>query len=205
MVNLYVILDINVLHLSKTIPTSKGIKLQKLFVITYLRNHTRGKMLTIKRYTIDNNENLLLQISLDTEPSGYFASMSTFLRDEPLITKPWIGEVDRKRNQFKIMRTKRGLLKTRISMTQICGQLTQDKKKIEIKFRLAWYVALTLMWGACCIGFVVYNFFNDFVGWTVFLALVVVQLLFSNLDFRKTEEKFMEYIDHIRSNVAPKV
>ena len=156
-------------------------------------------MITLKRYLIERDEKIILQLSLDTEPSGYLSDMDRFFSGEFVIRKTWMGNVDRKTNSFRVRRTKVGIFKTLVSMTEISGHVTQNQENIEIKLRLTWYTTAHIVWAAAILAFFIYSFFNDFAGWTVFAGLVMIQVLFLNLDFRKTDGQFVSYIDHIRN------
>lgn len=155
-------------------------------------------MFTLKRYLIENDDDIFLHISLDTEPRGSSSGLDRYFRGEIIIEKSWIGHVNRKRNEFRITRTKLGLLKTGISMIEICGQLTKDQKKIEITLRPTWLTIVNVIAGLLLPGFIVINFFNDVVGWTVFTGLITILILLLILDLRKTEEKFIDYLNQIK-------
>jgi len=157
-------------------------------------------MLTFKKYLIDNEDDTILQFSLDTDKLGYLAAWDRFFQGELILQKPWIGKVDNKKNEFKIRRTRVGPFKLGVSMTQISGRVTEDQAKIEIKFKPIWYVTLSLVWVATFLGIIVANHFNDIFGWTTLLCIMTIQILILILDFRKTEERFIDYINRLRSN-----
>lgn len=157
-------------------------------------------MLTIKRYSIDNQGDVFSRILLDTEPFSYPSSLDRFFREEFIIKKTWTGKTDQNRTAFEIMRTKVGLFKTGTSMTKICGQLTQDKRRIEIKIKPKTLAVINIIWVAFFVGLLLANFFNDWVWWTTFAGLTIIQLLVFTLDYRATEEKFSDYIDSLKSN-----
>ncbi len=157
-------------------------------------------MLIIKRYSIKNESDIFNHILLDTEPFGYLSSLDRFFRGEIRIKKTWIGKTDRNRNTFRIMRTKVGFFKTGISMTKICGQLTHDKTKIEIKIKPIIFVVINLIWVTTFLSFIIAHFFNNWIGWTILAGLTLIQLLVFVLDFRATDEKFINYIESLRGN-----
>ena len=157
-------------------------------------------MLTIKRYSIDNHGDVFNRILLDTEPFGYLPNLDRLFREEFIIKKTWIGKTDRHRNTFKIMRTKVGFLKTGVSATKICGHLSQDKTRIDIRIKPMTLVVINLICVTFFFGFIIASFFNDWIWWTVLAGLTIVQILFFILDYRVTEEKFNDYIDSLRSN-----
>lgn len=157
-------------------------------------------MFTIKRYSIDNHGDVFSRILLDTEPFGYLSNFDRLFREEFIIKKTWIGKTDRHRNSFKIMRTKVGFLKTGVSATKICGQLTQDKTRIDIRIKPMTLAVINLIWVTFFFGFIIASFFNDWIWWTVLVGLTIIQILFFTLDYRATEEKFTNYIDSLRSN-----
>lgn len=157
-------------------------------------------MFTIKRYSIDNHGDVFNHILLDTEPSGYLASLGRLFREEFVIEKTWIGKTDRKKSTFKITRTKFGFLKTGISAIKICGQLTQDESRIDIRIKPMTLSVINLIWATSFFGFLIASFFNDWVWWTVLGGFVIIQILLFILDYRATEEKFTDYVNSLRSN-----
>src|SRR6478672_2697903 len=105
-------------------------------------------MVTLKRFFIkypDLDIDLFVHFSLDTEKSGYFSNVNRiFIREEFTIQKPWIGTVDKERNEFRVMRTRTGIFKTEISALEVLGRLIEHEsgKGIEIRIKPAWYVVL---------------------------------------------------------------
>jgi len=149
-------------------------------------------------YSEKEDKNLFVHFYLDTEDDSYFSSWDRFFRQELIIKKPWIGQVDKDRNEFKVMRTRTGLFKTGISTLEVHGKLTKDKK-IEIKIRPGWYAALSLLLTTFFLATIVYNYFNDIFGWLFLLGFLALQMLLMILDLRKTEEIIIDYIDRIRN------
>lgn len=156
-------------------------------------------MLTIKRYSIDNHGDIFSRILLDIEPVGYMSSLDRLFREEFIIRKTWIGETGRHGNTFKIMRTKVGFLKTGVSATKICGRLTEDKTRIDIRIKPTTLFIVNLIWVTTFFSFIVASFFNDWIWWAVLAGLTIIQILFLILDYRATEGKFTDYIDSVRS------
>jgi len=160
-------------------------------------------MLTLRRHSIDfadgEDKQLFVHFCLDTETQGYFSSWDRLFRGEVFIKKPWIGKVNTDKNEFKVIRTRTGLLKIGVSALEICGKLTEDKK-IKIKIRPVWYATLSLLWGTTFMTTIVFNYFNDIFGWAVLLSILTLQILLMLLDLRKTDERILDYIDAIRSN-----
>lgn len=136
---------------------------------------------------------------MDTEPSGYLSSLDRLFREEFTIKKPWIGETDRKQNTFQIMRSKVGFLKTGVSATKICGRLTEDNTRIDIRIKPMTLAVINLIWVTSFFAFLIASLFNDWVWWTVLAGLAIGQILFFILDYRATEEKFIDYISSLRS------
>lgn len=157
-------------------------------------------MLTIGRYSIDNQGDAFNRILLDTEPFDYPSSLDRFFREEFIVKKTWIGKTDQKRSEFEIMRTKVGIFKTGVSMTKICGQLTPDKTRIEIKIKPRTLTVINTIWVTFFLGLLLVNFFNNWIWWVALTGLTLIQLLVFLLDYRATEEKFTDYINSLRSN-----
>ena len=157
-------------------------------------------MLIIKRYSIDNTGDVFNRILSDIEPLGYLSNLDRLFREEFIIKKTWIGKADRHRNSFKIMRTKAGFFRTGVSMTEISGQLTQDKSRIEIKIKSTALAVITLIWLTLFFGFLIALFFNDWIWWTVLVGVTIIHILLFVLDYRATEDRFTDYIDALRNN-----
>ena len=161
-------------------------------------------MLTLKRHSIKvtdkEGDKLFVHLSLDTEPSGYLSSWDRFSKGELAIEKPWIGNVSKDLTEFKVRRTKAGVFKSRVSMFEICGRLivNNNERTIEIKIRPVWYVALSLVWVSAFLAMITFNFFNDSVGWTICISIVVLQILFLILDLNKTDERLNDYLDQFK-------
>ena len=85
-------------------------------------------------------------------------------------------------------------------MTKICGQLTPDKTRIEIKIKPKTLTVINLIWVTFFLGLLLVNFFNDWVWWTTLVGLTTIQILLFSLDYRATEDKFSNYIDSLKSN-----
>jgi hypothetical protein len=152
-------------------------------------------MLTFKKCFVENKADTLLQFSLDTDELSYLSNMDRFFQAGQSLNKPWLGSVDRKRKEFRIMRTGSALFRTGI---QINGRVTSDQKEIEIKFKLAWVATVALIWISIFLSIIVFNFFNNAVGWVILVCFSALQVLLLLVDFRKTEEKFLEYIEQIK-------
>lgn len=163
-------------------------------------------MLPIKRFFIkypESDKDLFVHFYLDTEKSGYFSNLNRiFIREELIIQKPWIGKVDKERNEFRVMRTRTGLFKTGISGLEVRGRLNEHEggKGIEITIRPIWYVALSFVWVTIFLSIFIINYLNDIAGWAILLCILTIQILFLVLDLNKTEDKIRNYIDHVRSN-----
>jgi hypothetical protein len=158
-------------------------------------------MLTLKTYLVENRDDTLLHFSLDTDELNYLSNMDRFCWAERNPGKRWIGSVDRKRNEFRVMRSVSGLFTPGI---QINGRVTADQKEIEIKYKLSWVVTVTLIWVSILSCILVFNFFNNSLGWAMLGCFITLQLLFLLLDFRKTEGKFLEYIAQLRNSTPDK-
>jgi hypothetical protein len=162
-------------------------------------------MLTLKRFFIkypESDKDLFVNFCLDTENSGYFSNLNRiFIREELIIQKPWIGKVDKERNEFKVMRTGTGIFKTGVSALEVFGRLTERKsgKGIEIIIKPIWYVALSFVWVTIFLSIFIVNYLNDITGWAILLCILIIQVLFLVLDLNKTVDKIRDYIDHVRS------
>jgi hypothetical protein len=125
-----------------------------------------------------------------------------FIREELLIQKPWIGTVDKERNEFKVRRTRTGIFKTGISSLEVIGRSTEyeSRKGIEIEIKPVWYVALGSVWVTIFLSIFIINYFNDIAGWGILFGFLLIQVLALILDLNKTEDKIRNYINHVRSN-----
>lgn len=156
-------------------------------------------MLILKRYSIPitDKQKLLARLTLDVERFGYFSGLDRFFREEFIIKKPWIGKVYRDKGEFKLIRTRNGVFKVELSAFRIHGKIIDTR--INIRISLAWLVAANILGVAAFVSIIVMNYLNDFVGWTILLLILALQVLLLLLDLRKTEKKIIEYLDQIEN------
>ena len=162
-------------------------------------------MLTLRRQSIDTTDkdkNLFVNLRLDTESRGYFSGFDRFFRGEIKIKKPWTGEVNTNERKFKIIRTRTGILRTNLSSIIITGNEIKDgtQIKIELRFGTAWYTTISFILGTIFLVTIATFYFKDIWGWLLVSSLWTIQVLLYIVDLNKTEDRFKQYLEEMRSN-----
>lgn len=158
-------------------------------------------MITIRRLTFelpDNGDTLLTHIKLDTEKIK-FRLGDYYFRWWTNFEKPWTGEI--KNKEFKIIRSRTGLLKLGLSRILLKGQInTGDKKTtIELKVGLPRTVIVSFLWELIFVIALIF-YIQDIWGLLIIIALLTIEVLIIISDMNKTEVKFTDYLERLKSN-----
>jgi len=164
-------------------------------------------MLTLRKYLFDLNEadkDMFLNLYLDTLEDSFFTGWDRFYHGQITVDKPWYGHVHRKQKQFKIARAGTGVFKSGFSVLEITGKETTDEqsqRRLNVRIGLPVQAMIAAIAITTLVAVFSVYFFQDIVAWSVVAMFIIVQVLLLIADLNKTDDKFQEYLEHIRNAV----
>ena len=160
-------------------------------------------MINIRHQTIDlpaNGLDILTFIRLETTDFRWMFGNNYFLFYDK-IDKPWFGKLSVKDREFEIRRNGLGLFIDELSAIVIEGTLTEGTGNYKLNLRYSLSLFRTLYFLGLLLLALAYPFLDeDLFGVLAPIGMLTLSLILTVRDFKRTEQKFNEFVERLQSN-----